>query len=137
MRTKLISICVLLCLLSAMAFAQTITGSVTGTVTDASGAAMANVKVTATNTGTGIANTTQTNASGIYNFPFLPVGEYNVAAENQGFKKAVIGPFRLEVNQTARLDVKLEVGDISQSVEVTEVGPLLQTETQATGDTLS
>ena len=120
-----------------MAFAQTITGSVTGTVTDASGAAMANVKVTATNTGTGIANTTQTNASGIYNFPFLQVGNYTIAAENQGFKKAIIGPFKLEVNQTARLDVKMEVGDITQSVEVTEVGPLLQTETQATGDTLS
>jgi hypothetical protein len=98
---------------------------------------MSAVKVTATNTGTGIANTTETTTAGVYNFPFLPVGEYNVAAENAGFKRTVLGPFKLEVNQIARLDFRLEVGDVTQSVEVTDVAPILQTESTATGDTIT
>src|SRR5215210_4843107 len=130
MTQKANALAVLLLLAAAgSAYSQTITGSVTGTVTDASGASAPNVKVTVTNVGTGVANTTQTNSAGVYNFPFLPVGQYNVAAENTGFKRSVIGPFALEVNQTARLDFTLEVGDVTQSVEVTDVGPILQTET--------
>jgi hypothetical protein len=123
--------------MAALSFGQTITSAVTGTVTDTTGAAMANVKVTATNTGTGVAFTAQTNDAGIYSLPFLPIGEYNVTAEAQGFKKAVIGPFRLVVNQTARVDIRMEVGEITQSVEVTGAAPVLQTESTQTGDTLN
>ncbi len=137
MTKKCFSLLILLCLGSAMSFGQTITASVTGTVTDPSGAAIANVRVTASAAATGVVFSAATNQSGVYNLLFLPVGDYSVAAEAAGFKKSVIGPFKLEVNQVARLDVKLEVGDVTQSVEVTDVAPILQTESTATGDTIT
>jgi hypothetical protein len=117
--------------------AQTTTGAITGTVTDPSGAAIPNVKVTVTNTATNVTNARQSNDAGVYNFPFLPIGDYTVAAEAQGFKKSVIGPFRLEVNQIARVDPKLEVGALTESVEIRDVAPVLQTETTQTGSVLS
>jgi len=117
--------------------AQTITASITGTASDPTGSVVPNGTVTATNTETNVRTTTTTNAEGIYNFPFLRVGNYTVTVESKGFKKSVVGPFKVEANQIARIDVKLELGDTTQVVEVVDVGPLLQTETQATGDTLS
>ena len=116
---------------------QTVTATITGTVTDSTGASVANVKVTATNIGTAVASTTQTNASGVYNLLFLPVGNYDISAESPGFKKAAMGPFKLDVNQIARVDIKLEVGELTQSVEITAVAPILQTESTATGDTIT
>ncbi len=113
--------------------AQTITGAITGTVTDSTGAVIPNVKVTATNTATNIANASQSNEAGIYNFPFLALGNYTITAEAGGFKKSVFGPFRLEVNQTARVDLALEVGLVTESVEITDVAPALQTESTQTG----
>lgn len=123
--------------LAPVSTAQTITGAITGEVTDPSGASIPGVKVTATNTATNISNTTQTNQAGVYNFPFLPVGEYTVAAEAQGFKRIVLGPFALEVNQTARVDPKMEVGAVSESVEVRGFSPVLQTESTQTGEVLN
>jgi hypothetical protein len=118
-------------------FGQTITGAITGTVMDETGAVVPNARITATNTQTNVVNTTVTNESGVYNFPFLPLGEYTVAAEQQGFKRAVLGPFRLEVNQVARVDVKMELGQVTESVEITAVAPVLQTEATLTGGTLN
>src|SRR5947207_8377546 len=117
--------------------AQTTTAAITGTVTDPSGALIPNVKVTARNNATNIANTARTNEAGVYNFPFLASGDYTVSAEIEGFKKVVLGPFRLEVNQTARVDPKLEVGALSESVEVGEIAPVLQTEGTQTGEVIS
>lgn len=123
--------------LAGSAAAQTITAAITGTVADPSGAVVANAKVMATNTGTNVTFDATTNESGVYTFPFLPVGNYNVTVTNAGFKKSVVGPFKLEVNQTARVDVKLELGEATQTVEITDVAPILQTESTQTGDTLS
>jgi hypothetical protein len=122
---------------AGLAAAQTITASITGNASDPSGAVISGAAVTASNTETNIRTNTTTNAEGIYTFPFLRVGNYTVTVEAKGFKKSVIGPFKVEANQIARIDVKLEIGEITQTVEVTDVGALLQTETQATGDTLS
>jgi hypothetical protein len=116
---------------------QTITGAITGTVADSSGAVVPNVRVTATNNATNIAQTTHSNEAGVYNFPFLPVGDYLVTAEFQGFKKVALGPFPLEVNQIARVDVKLEVGRGTEILEVTDIAPTLQTESTQTGAVLS
>ena len=116
---------------------QTITAALTGTVTDPSGAVVPNVRVMAVNTATNIVNTTQSNEAGVYHFPFLPIGSYSVTAELQGFKKVVLGPFPLEVNQIARVDVKLEVGQASETVEVRDIAPTLQTESPQTGAVLS
>src|SRR5258708_5867098 len=109
MKTKLLVISVLL--LSAAVSAQTITASITGTVSDPTGAVVPNAKVTATNVGTNLSYPASTNDSGVYNMSFLPVGQYNLTAEAAGFKKTVLGPFTLEVNQIARLDVALQVGE--------------------------
>src|SRR5258708_6717346 len=124
------------CLLIQTGNAQTITASITGTVVDPSGAVVPNVKITATNTGTNNAYTATTNESGVYNLVFLPVGNYNLSAETQGFKKTLLGPFALQVNQIARVDINLEIGDTAQSVEITGFAPVLQTESTATGDVL-
>jgi hypothetical protein len=123
--------------LAAASMAQTTTGAITGTVTDQTGAFIPNVTVTATNTATNIASTTRTNEAGVYNFPFLAIGSYTITAEVQGFKKVVLGPFRLEVNQIARLDPKLEVGAITESVEIRDIAPVLQTESTQTGAVLT
>lgn len=128
-----------LCLFAGIltATAQTITGAFTGTLTDQTGAVVPNVKVVATNTGTNLQYTATTNDSGVYNLLFLPVGDYSMTAEATGFKKAQLGPFKLEVNQVARVDVKMEVGDATQSVNVEGAAPVLQTESTQTGDSLS
>ncbi|HEY2013379.1 MAG TPA: carboxypeptidase regulatory-like domain-containing protein, partial [Bryobacteraceae bacterium] len=124
-------------MLASALCAQTITGSITGTVTDPSNAVVANVKVVATNTGTNLTFPTTTNDSGVYNLVFLPIGQYTVTAEAAGFKKVALGPFALEVNQIAKVEIKLEVGEVSQSVEITGIAPILQTESTATGDALT
>jgi hypothetical protein len=129
--------CALTLLVAQTARSQTITGAITGTVTDPSGAVAPNVKVTATNVDTNQAHSTMTNSAGVYNLLFLPIGNYNVTAEAPGFKKTVLGPFRLEVNQTARVDVNMEVGQVTESVEVTGIAPILQTETTQTGDIIT
>ncbi len=120
-----------------LAPAQTITATITGIVTDPQGAAVPEAKVTAVNTGTNVSFPSATNAAGLYTIPFLPVGNYNIVVEMAGFKKSQVGPFRIEVNQTARVDVKLELGETTQLVEVTDVAPVLQTESTQTGDTIN
>lgn len=138
MKTKKLALVAALAFgLTSLASAQTTTASITGTVTDPSGAVVPNVKITATNNGTNVAYTASSNESGVYNLLFLPVGRYSVASENPGFKKTILGPFALEVNQIARVDLKLEVGDTTQSVEVKDFAPILQTESTQTGDSLT
>ena len=117
--------------------AQTITGAFTGTLSDQSGAVVPNAKVTATNAGTNVTYSAQSNDSGVYSLLFLPIGSYNLAAEVKGFKKSTAGPFSLQVSQVARIDFKLEVGETSQSVEITAAAPVLQTESTQTGEALS
>src|SRR3954467_4825131 len=117
--------------------AQTITASITGTATDPTGAAIPNAKIVATNTGTGVPYSAISNTAGVYNLTFLPVGNYNIVAENQGFKRSSVGPFGLEVNQIARIDFKMEIGELTQTVEVTGAAPILQTESTATGDAIN
>lgn len=135
--TRICTLFALLALLALSANGQTITGAITGTVTDPSGAIVPNAAVTATNTATNLTYETRTNEAGVYNLLFLPVGDYTVTVAAQGFKRSTLGPFKLEVNQTARVDVRLEVGDTTQTVEVRDIAPILQTESTQTGDTLT
>lgn len=117
--------------------AQTTTATVTGTITDTSGAVISNARVTAKNQGTQLEYTAVSGSSGVYTIPFLPVGDYVVSVEAGGFKKLVSNEIKLEVNQKARIDLKLQVGDISQSVEVMDVAPVLQTESTSVGEVIS
>jgi len=119
------------------AIAQTVTATLTGTVSDQSGALVPNVKVVAINQGTKIEYTAQSNDSGLYTIPFLPIGGYVVTVEASGFKKLVTNPIKLEVNQTARVDLKLELGEVTQTIDVTGVAPILQTENTTVGTVIS
>jgi hypothetical protein len=119
--------------LSAPARGQAVNATLLGTVTDSSGAAVASVKVTITETRTGITRSSQTNDSGNYVFPDLPPGTYTVTAEQSGFKRASRAGVDLIVNSSERVDLTLQPGDISQTVTVEEEIPILQTERADTG----
>jgi hypothetical protein len=122
-----------LTLASQFAVAQEVTAAITGRVTDPSGAAVAGAKVTAVDTQRGTTLTTTTNGDGAYNLPRVPIGTYNVKVENQGFQTSQQSNVTLQMNQVGRLDFALQVGNISQSVEVTSAAPLLQTESTQLG----
>ncbi|MGH9407442.1 MAG: carboxypeptidase regulatory-like domain-containing protein [Terriglobia bacterium] len=113
--------------------AQEITGGITGTVTDASGAAVPNAHVTATDTLRGTVWPTETNSAGVYNFPRLPTGQYTLKVEAQGFASAAHPAFELQMNQVARVDIQLKVGTMTQTVSVSAAPPLLQTDTMQVG----
>jgi Carboxypeptidase regulatory-like domain len=114
-------------------FGQTTFGEITGVVTDASGAVVSGATVTVTNPDTNLTRSTVTNASGNYNFPSLLPGMYNVKAEMSGFQTAVSTGIELQVQQTARVDFKLSVGEMTQTVEVAGAAPLVNTEDAAVG----
>lgn len=127
---------VLACSLSAMA--QTVTGSVRGTVTDSSGAIVAGATVTATNEATGVQTKDTTNQAGEYSIRFLQIGRYTITVEANGFSKANYGPFPLEIDQTAKVDIALKVGAASTSVEVSDqYQPILNTESATLGETFT
>ena len=119
------------------AMAQVNTGAIVGTVRDTSGAVVAGAALHAINDGTGRLSSTTSNSEGIYSFPVLSVGGYTVTAEKQGFKKAVRKAVELQINQTARLDLVLEVGAVSEQVVVEAQVPVIQTESASLGSVIS
>ena len=110
------------------AWAQDVTASIYGTVTDATGAAVAGANVIAKSVERGVTYTAVTNETGLYRISQLPVGNYELRVEKQGFQATVFGAFTLVLNQSARLDVALKVGQVTQTVEVTGAAPILKTE---------
>src|SRR6202795_682824 len=118
---------------SAPVMGQAVNATLLGTVTDSSGAAVANVKVSITETNTGISHTSQSNDSGNYVFPDLPPGTYTVTAEQPGFKRASRVGVDLIVNSTERVHLALHPGDVNQTVTVEAETPILQTERADTG----
>jgi Carboxypeptidase regulatory-like domain len=110
------------------AWGQDVTASITGTVSDPSGAAVVGATVTAKSVERGITYTAETNESGIYRIAPLPVGSYELKVEKQGFSSAAYPAFVLTLNQVARIDVALKVGQVTQIVEVTGAAPVLKTE---------
>ena len=122
-----------LCAIPADAAAQAVTGTLLGNVTDTTGAAVPGTTVTARETQTNVSRTATTNDTGFYNFSSLQKGTYAVEAELQGFKKVLREGVRVEVNTTVRVDLKLEVGQLSETVTVAAETPLLQTDRTDTG----
>ena len=116
--------------------AQTVLGTITGRVTDASGSAVTNANVTATNTGTNIDFRTKTNDAGNYVLQQLPVGNYDLTIEATGFRRYIRHKIELNVAQTLTLDANLEIGQVEQSVEVTADVTTLQTSTSDLGTTI-
>jgi Carboxypeptidase regulatory-like domain len=124
-------------LLPRTGFAQTYTATVTGTVVDPGGAAVPKVQVVAVNQATKLEYKTETGDAGVYRLPFLPIGAYVVTAELSGFKKVVSSAIQLEVNQTARIDLTLELGAVTDEVTVSGTSPVLQTENPTVGHVIS
>ena len=131
-----ISLSALVCLLSlpSLALAQTAsTGALIGEVTDANGAVVAGVQVTMTNEATGEKRDVFSQENGSYAVPLLLPGSYRVGFSKAGFKLAVKAGLRINVTEIARLDVRLELGQVNEQVDVTADAELLQTESVALG----
>ena len=109
--------------------AQEITAAIVGTVVDPSGAPINGASVSATDSERGTVWTAKTNDAGVYNLPRVPVGNYSVKVSAPGFQTAVHPSFTLVLNQTARVDIQMKMGQVSETVEVSGSAPLLRTET--------
>jgi len=122
--------CAVLCLLLLIpaAFAQTDRGTITGTVSDPTGAMIPNAPIEAKNIETGAAYKVEASATGNYTIANLPAGPYQVAVSASGFKQYVRTGITVLVAQTLRVDIKLEVGSITETVNVSADAPLLKTE---------
>ncbi len=118
------------------AMAQEVTAAINGVVTDPSGAAVAGAKVTAKDLDRGSPFPTTTDGSGFYNLPRLPVGRYEVRVEDTGFQTAVKPEVVLQLNQNAKVDFPLQVGNVNQTVEVTTAAPILETQSTELGTVL-
>jgi Carboxypeptidase regulatory-like domain len=117
----------------ALPCAAQITSGIRGTVTDSSGAAVPGARVTATNVGTGFSVNAMTSNDGTYTLTLLPIGDYKLDVAATGFKTVERTNITLTTNQVAGINVTLQVGAVSQSVEVTAGAPLVNTQTSEVG----
>jgi hypothetical protein len=114
-------------------YGQSTYGSIVGSVTDSSGASVTDATVTLTNLGTAEKRTQQSGADGLFTFANLFPGQYRIDAEKQGFKHFTQTPVVVEVQPSAHISAVLQVGEVSQVIEVTSATPLLQTESASLG----
>ncbi|HYM11916.1 MAG TPA: TonB-dependent receptor [Bryobacterales bacterium] len=137
MPEKRLSFCTLLLVLfAAVGAAQTTSTEVLGTATDASGAVVPNASVTLLRLETGEKRQAATDSSGNYSFPLIEIGDYNVTVEAPGFKTQTKTGIRVELQQKARVNFELEVGAVSEQVEVVATGVELKTDDAALGGTI-
>jgi hypothetical protein len=125
--------------LSLLAFKQAAsaqTAQVTGIITDANSAVIAGAQVTLTNLDTGVARKAVTNADGYYSIPFVPPGNYRLQVLASSFKPVARDGVQINVDQVARIDFRLEIGALNESVKITSRGPLLERETPAIGQVI-
>ena len=122
---------------AALLRAQEVTAGFAGTVTDPSGAPIPEVTVTAQDTLRGVPYTTKTNNVGVFDLPRLPVSTYDLTVEAKGFATAVRRSITLEMNQKARVDFQLQIGALTQQIEVSAAPPLLQTDTMEVGTVIT
>jgi Carboxypeptidase regulatory-like domain len=130
--------CLLFCfaLLALGVQAQNTGGTISGTVADKTGAVIPGVTVTATNEATNVVNTVQTNSSGAYSFLTLPVGTYDIEAKQTGFTNYKQTGVTLNVNDHLTVDIALEVGAVSQTVEVSANAAHVETSTATLGEVI-
>ncbi len=116
--------------------AQTFQGGIRGAVTDPTGAAVGTAKVTLTNEATGVSRSTVTSTGGEYSFTAVNPANYTVTVETPGFKKLDRKGVVVNTQEFLLVDLKVEVGDVTQSVNVTEEVPLMETENASTGQVI-
>jgi hypothetical protein len=119
------------------AFGQEFRATVSGNITDATGAAVAGVKITATETRTGAKSQTTSEAAGQYTIPFLSPGLYEISAQAQGFKLFLRKDVSVGAGDHPVIDIRLEVGEATQSVEVTADVTLLNLDNGSTGQAIT
>ena len=136
MKRAVLGLVVVACLVPAGLAAQAVTGTILGSITDSTGAVMPGATVTLTNTGTGLVRVVVTDANGEYTAPSLPTGTYALKAELSGFKTATRPDIPLGVDQRMKIDVKLEIGAVEESITVTGSSPLVQTSSSELGTTV-
>src|SRR2546426_10322170 len=124
MTPKLLRIFSLFAVAVSCALAQT-QSRLDGVVTDPTGAVIAGATVVARNVATGVVYTAKSNESGIYTLPFLPPAEYELTCEMPGFKKFMRAGLLLETASSQNLNLRMEVGDVSETVAVRAAAPLL------------
>jgi hypothetical protein len=117
-------------------FGQGNTGSINGEIQDPGGAAIAGANITLTNTGTNEARTTQSSANGEYVFANVVPATYSITVESSGFKKLVRNNVIVALQQAVRVDLTMELGQISESVQVNDAVPLIETATASNGQTI-
>ena len=120
---------ILFALIPLVSHAQEVRASITGTVRDSSGAPVAGANIVTVSVATNSSVTTQSNENGLYLTPFLQPGSYTLTAQRDGFKKYVRENIILQAQDRPRVDIDLQVGDLTQSVTVSDAVSLLQTET--------
>src|SRR6266545_3521389 len=126
----------LLALCSPFALAQQETATITGEVRDANGSVVSKATITVTNVQTNVSIRSETNDQGLYTVPSLKPGPYSITVEKAGFKKSVRSGVTLQVNQVARLDVNMQVGELTTAVEIVEAATLLESETSSRGSVI-
>ena len=124
-------------LLALGLLAQSDRGTVTGTVTDPGGALIPDAKINLANVGTGSQFNTVTTSTGNYTIPNVPAGMYSLTVEQEGFRLYRQTGITVQVAQTARLDVIMQLGSVSETVTVTADAPLLKSESAELSTTIS
>ena len=115
--------------LTTLGFSQAIDANLVGTVADASGAAVPNANIEITHVATGTKTTTKTNADGQYRFNNIPIGLYNLTASSAGFATSNLKNIDIQLSKTSTANVTLQVGSVSTTVDVSEVGVVIDTTT--------
>ncbi len=121
----------------SVALGQTTFGSITGSVLDSSGAAIPQARVSLTNLGTKETRTQPTGNDGLYQFVNLIPGEYRIEVDKEGFRHLTRGPVVVEVGKSVRIDLAMQLGQVTQTVEVTAQTPLLQSTTSDLGQVIA
>ena len=122
--------------LTNAAYSQSTTSEINGRITDPSGSGVPEAAVRAVNTETGIRRETTSNEQGNYSIPVLPPGNYEITVQKQGFRPLTRTGTSLQVDQVARIDFALKVGDVSETLTVEASAPLLDQETSSLGQVI-
>jgi hypothetical protein len=127
------SLCCALLLCGGVLHGQANTADIVGTVTDSGGAVLPNASVSLTNVATNVTQTAVSNGAGDYTFPLLSPGTYTVKVTVPGFKTFTAANVTVAVSDRARVDAKMQIGQATENVEVTDIAPALQTDSSSLG----
>jgi hypothetical protein len=134
---KVASLCIFTACLAAGLMAQDVSGTLGGTVLDQTGAAVPQAKVSITNTDRKqVVRTVTTDATGTYSAPLIPIGNYSIKVEAKGFKASDVTGIVLNVNDDLKFNIRLEVGDMTQTVEVKESAAQVELSSPAAATTI-